>query len=83
MGIVKTLRNNWKKTVFFSLASVYGGSWAKRKWEDEELRREFCHAANSFGQEVNQEVVIASVFFSYPSMDYQLIHISFPFSASF
>ena len=67
MGIIKTLRNNWKKTVFFSLASVYGGSWAKRKWEDEELRREFCHLANSFGQEVNQDVLIAPLEFTLTS----------------
>ena len=53
MKLIRTLRNNWKKTVFFSFASVFGGSWAKRKWEDEELRREFCIAANAYGQEVN------------------------------
>ena len=52
MKVFRTLRNNWKKSVFFSLASVYGGRWAMRKWEDEEMRREFCNAANAHGQEV-------------------------------
>lgn len=52
MKLIKTLRNNWKKSIFFTLASFYGGRWGLRKWEDEELRREFCYAANAYGQEV-------------------------------
>ena len=53
MEVFRIIRNNWKKSVFFTVASVFGGSWAKRKWEDEELRRQFCNDANAFGQEVN------------------------------
>lgn len=51
MKVFRTIRNNWKKSVFFTVASIYGGSWAKRKWEDEELRRQFCDDANVYGQE--------------------------------
>jgi len=51
MKLFRTIRNNWKKSVFFSVASIYGGGWAKRKWDDEELRRQFCNDANAFGQE--------------------------------
>jgi len=51
MEVFRIIRNNWKKSVFFTVASVFGGSWAKRKWEDEELRRQFCNDANAFGQE--------------------------------
>merc|ERR1712142_937203 len=52
MKLIKTLRNNWKKSIFFTLASFYGGRWGLREWEDEELRREFCNAANAYGQEI-------------------------------
>ncbi len=29
----KTIRNNWKKSIFFSLAAVYGGNYGKNKYE--------------------------------------------------
>ena len=28
----KTIRNNWKKSIFFSLAAVYGYTYGKKKF---------------------------------------------------
>jgi len=51
MKIVQKIRNNWKKTVFFSIVTVVGGRWVNRKREDELLRRDFCVQAAEFGRQ--------------------------------
>jgi len=53
-----TLRNNWKKTVFLSAASVYGGKWYLKKQEDNQFMAQCCREALSYGslgQNCNQK----------------------------
>ena len=33
VSFFKTIRNNWKKTVFFSGVAVYGAQYGKEKYE--------------------------------------------------
>eukprot|EP00088_Acartia_fossae_P042010 TRINITY_DN4398_c0_g1_i6.p1 TRINITY_DN4398_c0_g1~~TRINITY_DN4398_c0_g1_i6.p1 ORF type:complete len:514 (+),score=84.47 TRINITY_DN4398_c0_g1_i6:50-1591(+) len=44
-----TLRTHWKKSVFLSLASVYGVKWYMKKLDDKELMRNFCREALTYG----------------------------------
>jgi len=44
-----TLRNNWKKSIFFSLASAYGVKWYMKKLADEEYMRTLAKEALTYG----------------------------------
>merc|ERR1719348_385009 len=44
-----TLRNNWKKSIFFSVASVYGVKWYMKKLADEEYMRTLAKEALTYG----------------------------------
>jgi len=44
-----TLRNNWKKSVFFSLVGGYGLNWYNKKLEDDAFMRELAREALSYG----------------------------------
>ena len=48
--VASTLRNNWKKSVFFSLAGSYGISLALKKREETLLMRTLCKEARRYGQ---------------------------------
>ena len=40
--IFQTLRNNWKKSIVFSGALVYGVNYGKDRWKENELMRKFA-----------------------------------------
>ena len=44
-----TLRNNWKKSVFFSLVGGYGLNWYNKKLQDDAFMRELAREALSYG----------------------------------
>ena len=48
--IVKTLRENWKKSIFFSLAGAYGINFGYEKYKENELMKNFCKEALSYGE---------------------------------
>jgi acylglycerol kinase len=49
--VLKTLRNNWKKSIFFTGLGIYGGNWAKLKWTENNLMRQYSLEALSYGQQ--------------------------------
>jgi len=51
-----TLRNNWKKSVFFSLVGGYGLNWYNKKLEDDAYMRALAREAVSFGSGTIQGV---------------------------
>jgi len=51
----RLVRNNWKKTVFFSGVTVYGASWYKKRLQDTELLAKCCREALTYGS-VTQDV---------------------------
>lgn len=48
--VLTTLRTHWKKSIFFSGVAVYGGNWAKKKYDNNILMKEFCKEALKYGQ---------------------------------
>lgn len=52
MGVVKvakTLRNNWKKSIFLCAAGGYGAKWYEKKLQDNEMMTNYCREALAFG----------------------------------
>ena len=47
--VLQTLRNNWKKSVFFSGALVYGANYGRDRWKENELMRAFALEAAKYG----------------------------------
>ncbi len=47
--VLKTLRNNWKKTVFFTGAGIYGVRFGNQKWTEHNLMKEYCREAAKYG----------------------------------
>jgi len=47
----KTVRNNWKKSVFFSGLAAYGVKWLNKKHEDNLMRRRYCNEALQYGNQ--------------------------------
>ena len=45
-----TLRNHWKKSVFFSGVLVYGVSYGNNKWKENSLMRKFALEASRYGE---------------------------------
>jgi len=50
-NFASTIRNNWKKSVFFSLAGVYGVQWYQKKLEDEAYMRGLAREALNYGSQ--------------------------------
>lgn len=46
----KTVANHWKKSLVGTIVAIYTVNFAKRKQEEELLRREFCKEAQKYGQ---------------------------------
>ena len=67
-GVVKfarTIRNNWKKSVFGTIVIGYAGKWIYGKHCDNLLRREYCAEALTYGTqkiELNQRPRRVTVF---------------------
>ena len=57
--IFKTLRNNWKKSVFFSFAGVYGINYGIERFKEHDLMRAYCKEALNYGEK-NQNVTSKS-----------------------
>ncbi|XP_064636327.1 acylglycerol kinase, mitochondrial-like [Lineus longissimus] len=51
VGFAKTIRNNWKKSLFASGLIAWGGNFAKQKYQEEELRRKYCAEAKKYGDQ--------------------------------
>ena len=49
--LLTTLRNNWKKTVFFTLAGGYGANYGYRKHVEFQMMRDFCFEALKYGEQ--------------------------------
>ncbi|XP_013393739.1 acylglycerol kinase, mitochondrial-like [Lingula anatina] len=49
--VVKKLQDNWKKLVLFSGASAYGVKYATNKYEELDIRRQYCKKAQAYGQQ--------------------------------
>ncbi|VDI77324.1 acylglycerol kinase [Mytilus galloprovincialis] len=47
---VKTVRNNWKKSLAAGVAVYFVGRFAARKYNEDLLRREFCKEAKKYGK---------------------------------
>nr|CAI5840901.1 unnamed protein product [Callosobruchus analis] len=48
---VRTLRNNWKKSVFFTVLGGYGVIYVKNYLQTQELMRQYCQKAAAYGKE--------------------------------
>jgi len=48
--LAKTLRENWKKSIFFSIAGAYGINFGYEKYEEQQLMKKFCKEALSYGE---------------------------------
>ena len=48
--IIKTLRNNWKKSIFLSIVGGYGVNYGIEKYKERELMRSFCKEALAYGE---------------------------------
>ncbi|XP_063240936.1 acylglycerol kinase, mitochondrial [Bacillus rossius redtenbacheri] len=51
VNILKTIRNNWKKSVFGSVLVFYGVNYGRNKYEISELMREYCQEAVKYGEQ--------------------------------
>lgn len=49
--ILKTLRNNWKKSTFAAVVLAYGGNFAKDKIHASDLLRVYCEEARVYGEQ--------------------------------
>jgi hypothetical protein len=49
-NILKTLRNHWKKSLFFSGVAAYGVHLGKTKYQDKQLMKSFCLEAKKYGE---------------------------------
>ncbi|XP_053684585.1 acylglycerol kinase, mitochondrial [Sabethes cyaneus] len=50
----KSVRNNWKKSVFLASALGYGVSYSKEKYEIKQLMRYYCTEASRYGDETTK-----------------------------
>ena len=57
VSILKTLRNNWKKSVVFSVAGVYGVHYGSEKLKERNLMKSYCNEALAYG-EISQNLTI-------------------------
>lgn len=48
--VFKTLRNNWKKTVFGTVALTYGFQYGLHSYECRQMMRAYCEAAKEIGE---------------------------------
>ena len=48
--LAKTLRENWKKSIFFSIAGAYGINFGYEKYKEQQLMKRFCKEALSYGE---------------------------------
>ncbi|KAK2167133.1 hypothetical protein LSH36_32g23048 [Paralvinella palmiformis] len=48
---VKTIRNNWKKSVFLSGVAAYGFHYSKGIYEDSVIRKAYCEEAKIYGNQ--------------------------------
>ncbi|XP_050441791.1 acylglycerol kinase, mitochondrial isoform X2 [Adelges cooleyi] len=49
IGFLKTIKNNWKKSVFFTAVLSYGGKYAKEKYETHLFMTECCKKVAAYG----------------------------------
>ena len=48
--LVKTIRENWKKSILFSVVGAYGINFGHEKYKEQELMKSFCKEALSYGE---------------------------------
>nr|XP_022323840.1 acylglycerol kinase, mitochondrial-like [Crassostrea virginica] len=47
--IFKTVKDNWKKSIFAVVITAYGVRFIDRKYEEDQLRRQYCKEAKKYG----------------------------------
>ena len=47
---VRTLRTHWKKSIFFSGVAVFGLNYAKNKFDETLMMKNFCKEALAYGE---------------------------------
>ncbi|CAI6343662.1 unnamed protein product [Macrosiphum euphorbiae] len=48
-GVFKTIRNNWKKSVFFTTVLSYGANFANEKYETHMFMSQCCRTVSAYG----------------------------------
>ncbi|XP_026805197.1 acylglycerol kinase, mitochondrial-like [Rhopalosiphum maidis] len=48
-GVFKTIRNNWKKSVFFTAVLSYGANFANEKYETHMFMSQCCRTVSAYG----------------------------------
>ena len=56
-----TFRTHWKKSTFGLAVAAYAGNYAKKKWDDNQMMKQYCHEALSYG-EVNMSSLVPMYF---------------------
>jgi len=49
--IYKTLRNNWKKSILFTVVGAYGTNYGIERYEEQSLMRSYCKEALAYGEQ--------------------------------
>ena len=49
--IYKILRNNWKKSIFFTVVGAYGTNYGIERYEEKSLMRSYCKEALAYGEQ--------------------------------
>ena len=49
--IYKILRNNWKKSILFTVVGAYGTSYGIARYEEKSLMRSYCKEALAYGEQ--------------------------------
>ena len=76
-----TFRTHWKKSTFGLAVAAYAGNYAKKKWDDNLMMKQYCHEALSYG-EVNISSLVSTstyfrlIFYSAISKVYHKVNVS-------
>ncbi|KAL4230176.1 hypothetical protein ACF0H5_010561 [Mactra antiquata] len=52
INTAKTLRNHWKKSIFFTCVGAYAVKYGYGRYEDDMLRRKYCAEAKVYGEKI-------------------------------
>ncbi|XP_071489011.1 acylglycerol kinase, mitochondrial-like [Diadema antillarum] len=56
MRVARTLRNHWKKSVFFTGAAIWGGNFLLDRYKADLLREEYCKEAQLYGRQLSSNI---------------------------
>jgi len=61
-NVLKTLRNHWKKSIFFSCVAAYGVDYGRNKYRENQLMKMFCLEAKKYGESTVPVAFVSSNF---------------------